>query len=234
MKDCMRTLWIFVTMILLLGVANIAAAQTGIELKKYTNGLDTVSPQEIQVGDEIVWQYVVTNSGDTSLSDINVADNQGIVVTCPSATLEAGESMICEGTGTAIEGQYQNTGAVEAVDPQNNPVTAADDSSYTGINGGTSADTDGDGISDDMDQCADSDLDATVIIAGCDSGVTNTLFDDGCTMSDHIAQCATGAKNHGKFVSCVTKLTNYWKHQRMISGKEKGAVQSCAAKSDIP
>jgi uncharacterized repeat protein (TIGR01451 family) len=236
MKDNKETFCMLTMMILLLGVlTNIAQAETSIELEKYTNGLHITSltGPEIQVGDEVVWQYVVTNTGDTILSNISVTDDQEGSVTCPTDTLEGGESMICEVTGAAVDGLYHNTGRVDA-DDGTIQVMVTDESSYTGVNGETNADTDGDGISDDVDQCADSDLNATVVIAGCDSDVSNELFDNGCTMNDLIAQCATGAKNHGKFISCVAKLTNYWKKHKLIKGKEKGSVQSCAAKSDIP
>jgi hypothetical protein len=61
--------------------------------------------------------------------------------------------------------------------------------------------------------------------------VQNIVFPNGSTMSDLIAQCAVGAKYHGAFVSCVASLTNNWKAQKLISGKEKTAIQSCAAKA---
>ena len=54
------------------------------------------------------------------------------------------------------------------------------------------ADTDGDGIPDADDECPNSDLSATVVIDGCNSGVPNTLFSSGCTVSDLIAECAEG------------------------------------------
>lgn len=95
-------------------------------------------------------------------------------------------------------------------------------------------DTDGDGVTDDIDQCLNSDLSSTVVIDGCDSGVSNTLFPSGCTISDVIAQCAVGAKNHGKYVSCVARQTNSLKRSKAITGKQKGAIQSCAAQADIP
>jgi hypothetical protein len=95
-------------------------------------------------------------------------------------------------------------------------------------------DTDGDGFFDDVDFCIDSDLSATVVIDGCDSGVANLLLDDGCTISDLIADCAAGASNHGQFVSCVSSLTNDLKKAGLISGREKGAIQKCAARSDLP
>ena len=68
----------------------------------------------------------------------------------------------------------------------------------------------------------------------CDTWVTNEIVAEGSTMNDLIAQCAEGAKNHGRFVSCVAHLTNDWKKAGLISGKEKGKIQKCAARSDIP
>jgi hypothetical protein len=99
--------------------------------------------------------------------------------------------------------------------------------------GGAPCDSDGDGIIDDLDACPHSDLSATVVIGGCDSGVPNTLFANGCTISDLIAHCAVGAANHGQFVSCVADLTNSLKSSGAITNKQKGALQSCAAKSGI-
>lgn len=80
------------------------------------------------------------------------------------------------------------------------------------------------------------DVDATVIIDGCDTGVANAVVDEDtlCTISDLIVECAAGATNHGDFVSCVAHVTNTLKKAGLISGKEKGAIQSCAAQADIP
>ena len=74
----------------------------------------------------------------------------------------------------------------------------------------------------------------TVVIDGCDSGVVNACLDGGSTILDLIAECADGAKNHGQFVRCVAALTNDLKAQGIITGREKGAIQSCAAQADIP
>ena len=95
-------------------------------------------------------------------------------------------------------------------------------------------DTDGDGVADELDQCPVSNLSSTVVIDGCDSGVSNTLFQTGCTISDVIAQCAVNAKNHGKYVSCVARQTNSLKRSKIITGRQKGAIQSCAAQANIP
>jgi len=95
-------------------------------------------------------------------------------------------------------------------------------------------DSDDDGIPNINDKCPKSILDANIVINGNDSGVKNQIFYSGCSMSDSIKLCADGAKNHGKFVSCVSKLLDDWKKGGWISGKEKGAIQSTAAKSNIP
>jgi hypothetical protein len=95
-------------------------------------------------------------------------------------------------------------------------------------------DSDGDGYPDDEDACPFSDLGETVVIDGCDTGVANLLLDSGCTISDLIADCAANASNHGNFVSCVAHLTNDLKRDGLISGREKGMIQRCAARSDLP
>ncbi|PYQ67748.1 MAG: peptidase [Acidobacteria bacterium] len=91
--------------------------------------------------------------------------------------------------------------------------------------------SDGDGVPDGVDQCIGSSRDATVIIDGCNSGVPNTTFPTGCRISDQINDCAVGAGNHGAFVSCVADLTNTLKANGTISGSQKGAIQSCAARA---
>jgi len=95
-------------------------------------------------------------------------------------------------------------------------------------------DADGDGVPDDVDECPNSDLSATVVIDGCNSGVTNTPFPSGCTISDHIAACAKGASLHGQFVACVSHLANDLKQAGTITGRQKDAIQSCAEQANIP
>ena len=68
------------------------------------------------------------------------------------------------------------------------------------------------------------------ILDGIDTGVPNHLFANGCTMSDLLAQLAEGAANHGAYVSAVAHLTNQWNTDGLITGSQKGAVQSAAAK----
>jgi hypothetical protein len=91
--------------------------------------------------------------------------------------------------------------------------------------------SDNDGVPDGVDQCIGSSQSPTVVIDGCNSGVQNTVFSTGCRISDQINDCAVGAANHGAFVSCVANLTNTLKANGVISGSQKGAIQSCAARA---
>ena len=77
-------------------------------------------------------------------------------------------------------------------------------------------------------------LTLTVVIDGCDSEVANILLPTGYSLSDEIAMCAASAGNHGEFVSCVSRMTNDLKKDGIITGKEKSAIQSCAAQANIP
>jgi hypothetical protein len=62
--------------------------------------------------------------------------------------------------------------------------------------------------------------------------VTNKLLPSGATFNDLIGAAYTGAAgNHGKFVSAVAKLTDGWKKAGLITGRDEGAITSCAARS---
>ena len=73
-----------------------------------------------------------------------------------------------------------------------------------------------------------------LMIDGCNTYVPDIFFDDGQQLSEKIDECAVEAKNHGKFVSCVSKIANVLKKEGTISGKEKGQITKCAAKSSLP
>ena len=96
--------------------------------------------------------------------------------------------------------------------------------------GWTFPDADGDGVVDDEDCNANSDRRPTIVIGDVNSGVPNILFAGGCTSSDLIAKLAASSTNHGSFVSAVAHLTNEWNADGIVTGQEKGAIQSAAAK----
>jgi hypothetical protein len=123
------------------------------------------------------------------------------------------------------------------------------------------ADDDNDGVTDGVDNCGllanpdQADFDGDGAGDVCD----NDLDGDGVLGNDDVCQFtpigvlvepATGCsipqlcpcqgprgssepwKNHGKYVSCVTKAANGFRDQGLISEEEKGQITSEAAQSD--
>ena len=68
---------------------------------------------------------------------------------------------------------------------------------------------------------AGSEIGKLLIIDGCETGVVNFIFEDGCSLADLTSRCATGAQTHGDFVSCVSHLTSELKSGGLISGKPR-------------
>lgn len=95
-------------------------------------------------------------------------------------------------------------------------------------------DADLDGVDSGVDCEPNSDLRPTVIIESCDSGVTNTLFSNGCSISDLIAHVAASSNNHGQFVGGVARLTAALVRDGVITDAQKDAIVECAGSSSLP
>jgi hypothetical protein len=106
------------------------------------------------------------------------------------------------------------------------PASFAPASDHDGVVLFVMSDRDADGLADDADQCPAGDARPTVILGGCDSGAPNLTFPGGCTLTDQIAALKAAAKNHGAFLSDVSKLLK----AVALSGAQKGAIESCAAR----
>lgn len=105
-----------------------------ISIEKLTNGQDADTPPgpAILVGAPVLWTYLVTNTGDVALTQVQVVDNRGVTVACPKTQLQPAESMSCTASGTAVAGQYSNIGSVTGTPAGANPVTDSDPSYYNG------------------------------------------------------------------------------------------------------
>lgn len=95
-------------------------------------------------------------------------------------------------------------------------------------------DADLDGVNDETDACLGSTLGGTVVIDSCDSGVSNALSANGCSIIDEIDDCAEAATTHEEFTACATQYTTLLKNLGVINNKEKGKIQACAGKAAIP
>ncbi|NDG09858.1 MAG: hypothetical protein EB112_04080 [Actinobacteria bacterium] len=109
-------------------IIEVPDAAPSISINKLTNGSDGPF---ILVGEPVVWSFQLTNTGNRTLTNISVIDNQGVTVVCPETTLAVGQSITCDANGLAITGPYSNTATVSAVS-EATTVTASDSSSYFG------------------------------------------------------------------------------------------------------
>ncbi len=98
-------------------------------------------------------------------------------------------------------------------------------------------DSDGDGCPDEDDEIINSNMEETVTIDGCDSGVENRITPGSCgiTMSDVMDVLEAGTyRNHGQFVRTVAHVVNGWFNAGLITLEEKDAIMSCAGQANIP
>jgi hypothetical protein len=108
---------------------------SAVSITKLTNGLnDDVTQPVIIVAPgtqtPVTWDYIVTNNGSTTLTNLQVNDDmEGLICTIPS--LAPGQSQTCSQIGNASLGMYQNIGTVTATSPTGT-VSDQDTSSYIG------------------------------------------------------------------------------------------------------
>lgn len=105
----------------------------GVSIEKSTNGQDADTPTgpQIAVGGAVTWSYLVANTGTLPLTNVAVTDSDIGAITCPGNTLAVGANMTCTANGTAVAGQYSNTGTVTA-DSTGGSVNDSDLSHYFG------------------------------------------------------------------------------------------------------
>ncbi len=110
--------------------ANYFGFDPELQLVKSVNGQEVTSGSglAVTVGDELIFTYVVSNTGNVTISDIEVDDDILGPVPCPETVLEPGESMTCEVSTIATSGLVTNFGTATGItDTENCPVESADD-----------------------------------------------------------------------------------------------------------
>ena len=90
-------------------------------------------------------------------------------------------------------------------------------------------DTDGDGITDDVDACPASDLSSDVILGACNCDVDNILMADGCTVADLTQPVAlTGSTNVRALLSDVQRVGMGLKRDGVLDLQDVRSLTSCA------
>lgn len=72
--------------------------------------------------------------------------------------------------------------------------------------------------------CDYSDRRETVFIGGTDTGAPNIMFADGTTLTDRVAQALSEARNKGRFVRYVSRLTRRLVRARQLTFRERWAI----------
>lgn len=107
----------------------------GITLEKRVEEHQADHPPgpKINVGEPITFQYYVTNSGTVPLTTVSVSDDTGLVVTCPKATLDVGETMVCTASSIAAGCENANVGTAIGTAPDGARVSSIDVAYYAGV-----------------------------------------------------------------------------------------------------
>jgi uncharacterized repeat protein (TIGR01451 family) len=134
-------IFLLAMMALCVVLSGTAAAQPSVDINKSTNGedADTAPGPMILVGETVTWTYVVNNTGNESLTNVTVVDDQQGNATYQSGDtntnniLDPGEVWIYNLTGTATAGQYENNATVTALN-NSTQYNDTDPSHYFGAN----------------------------------------------------------------------------------------------------
>jgi hypothetical protein len=108
--------------------------QPGISIETAVNGQDADTPKgpEVAAGSPVSFSYVVKNTGNVTLTGIQVSDSNGVSLSCPKTSLQPGESMACTGNGTAQSGQYASVGTATGTGACGQQVSGSDPVHYYG------------------------------------------------------------------------------------------------------
>jgi uncharacterized repeat protein (TIGR01451 family) len=125
--------------------AGLFTTHPAIVIKKFVNGqdADTAPGPTVLTTVPVTWTYIITNTGDVTLTRISLSDDKLGKVICPLTELPPGQSMLCTATGNAVAGQYANLGTVTGYDQLISncvypsacdvvPLTASDPAHYFG------------------------------------------------------------------------------------------------------
>jgi hypothetical protein len=105
-----------------------ATGTASIEIEALVEGFDgdrPPGPRVRQPGEEILFTYLVTNTGGMPLTGVRVVDDALGAVACPATALGIGESMTCNASTVARLGEFASAGRVTA-DTATGPVSDSD------------------------------------------------------------------------------------------------------------
>lgn len=137
----------------------------------------------------------------------------------------------CAAVANSDQADLDGDGAGDACDPDVDGDDVGNESDAFPTNPAETTDSDGDGVGNNADPFDNSNTGSALTVGACNPGVANWHVGGGTWANDQIAAAYASATNHGAFVSAVTTLSNSWKSAGRITGKQHGAIVSCAART---
>ncbi len=99
-----------------------------VAIQKSAHVTDVNADGKTDLGDRIVWSFLVTNIGTTSLTSVSVNDAVATGIVCPATSLARGASTTCTSAAYTITqadvdaGFVTNTATASAQDPKGNAI----------------------------------------------------------------------------------------------------------------
>lgn len=173
-------------------------------------------------GGTTLMNYTTTNDTDQSAKWALVINNGGVI---DNTDIDLSSSSLLASVGS---GNYPDPGSL--VSPGGTVLVVYNDGqgNYYIVRGNITkvtvgpGDSDGDGIPDNQDSCPNSDLSSTVTVNGIDTGVTNSVQPDGCSIMDLIA----GVSSPHKMAHVLDRLED----TGVITERQKGKIVRAAAR----
>jgi plastocyanin len=196
-------------------------SQPELSLVKKTNGQDANEPPGpgILEGDTVEWTYEVSNTGNVSLSNVTVIDDNGTPsdltddrTICTLASLAVAGSDTCSDSGLTAVGQYENNATVTGTPPGGLvDVSGSDKSHYFGESPSISIDKMTNG------QDADNPPGPTILVGNPVDWTYNVTNDGNVALSEITVTDDNGTPSNPADDITVCNLTNL----------EAGASQTC-------
>lgn len=137
----------------------------------------------------------------------------------------------CRTVANASQADLDHDGIGDACDSDVDGDGVSNGEDVFPTNPAESADSDGDGVGNNADAFDHSNTGPALVVGTCSPGVGNWRIGGGTWANDLIASAYSSAANHGAFVSAVANLADSWKKAGQITGKQQGAIVSCAART---
>lgn len=98
------------------------------QIRIIKDAVDHSAGAVVSPGTVLAWTYSVFNTGGQPVIDLRVVDDQGVQVSCPTDTLEIGQTMVCTGSGSVGNAaSYTNLGTATGTPGWIGPTVIAED-----------------------------------------------------------------------------------------------------------